>query len=260
MKVLAKTMLRPPLQTALAVALVLATLAGMFVRPATAQEVGDAERKRIEAVVRDYLTKNPDVIIDALRAYEEKRQASAQQEATAALVANRAAIELDPRAPVAGNPKGDVTIVEFFDYRCGYCKKVTPVVREILKKDGNIRFVFKEFPILGPDSRTAAQAAQAAWMIQPDKYLAFHVALMENRGNLDEARVLEIAKSVGIDPGKLKTAMADPAVSAKLSDNLELAQKLQIGGTPAFIVDDQIMPGAVDLETLVAAVAAARKS
>jgi protein-disulfide isomerase len=248
-------MLRP----ALAAILLSILTVPMHLDAAAAQEVSDAERKRIEAIVRDYLTKNPDVVVDALRAYEERRQAAAQQEAAAALTMNRAALEGDPRAPVAGNPKGDVTIVEFFDYRCGYCKKVTPVVREMLKKDGNVRFVFKEFPILGPDSRKAAEAAQAAWKIEPDKYLSFHVALMENRGNLDEARIFEIAKSVGIDPAKLKTAMADPSVKAKLSDNLELAQKLQINGTPAFVVDDQILPGAVDLETLVAAVETARK-
>jgi protein-disulfide isomerase len=242
------TTLRPALA-----AIVVAVLANaVALDRAAAQEVSDAERKRIEAIVRDYLAKNPIVVVDALRAYEENRQADA-------LVANRAALERDPGTPFAGNPKGDVTIVEFFDYRCGYCKKVTPVVREVLKKDGNVRFVFKEFPILGPDSRKAAEAAQAAWKIEPDKYLAFHVAMMENRGSLDEARILEIAKSVGLDPAKLKTAMTDPSVKAKLNDNLELAQKLQIGGTPAFVVDDQIMPGAVDLETLVAAVEAARK-
>ncbi|MFO1127972.1 MAG: DsbA family protein [Rhodospirillales bacterium] len=254
-------MRRPALAVAMALSVLAVSLPGRgaAAEAQAAAAVSDAERQRVEAIVRDYLNKNPDVIIDALRAYEEKRQASAQQEASAALVANRAAIEQDPRAPVAGNPKGDVTVVEFFDYRCGYCKKVMPVVREALKKDGNIRLVFKEFPILGPDSRKAAEAAQAAWMIEPDKYLAFHVALMENRGNLDEARIFEIAKSVGIDPAKLKTAMGDPAVKAKLADNLELAQKLQIGGTPAFIVDDQIMPGAVDMETLMAAVEAARK-
>jgi protein-disulfide isomerase len=232
----------------------------MVVDPAAAQQTSEAERKRVEAIVHDYLMNNPDVLVDSLRAYEAKRQDLAQKEAQAALVTFRSAIERDPRAPVAGNPKGDVTIVEFFDYRCGYCKKVTPVVREMLKKDGNVRFVFKEFPILGPESRKAAEAAQAAWAIAPDKYLAFHVALMENRGNLDEARVFEIAQSVGIDPAKLKTAMTDPSVKAKLADNLELAQKLQINGTPAFIVNDQIVPGAVDLETLVAAVEAARKS
>ena len=241
-------MLRP----ALAAIVVTVLAISVALERAAAQEVSDAERKRIEAIVRDYLTKNPNIVVDALRAYEENRQADA-------LVANRAALERDPGTPFAGNPRGDVTVVEFFDYRCGYCKKVTPVVREVLKKDGNVRFVFKEFPILGPESRKAAEAAQAVWKIEPDKYLAFHVAMMENRGSLDEARILEIAKSVGLDPAKVKTAMADPAVKAKLNDNQELAKNLQIGGTPAFVVDDQIMPGAVDLETLVAAVEAARK-
>lgn len=241
------------------VSLAAVAVAGLLASPVAAQDIGDAERKRVEQIVREYLLSNPEVLVDSLRNFEQKRQAETQKAATAALVANRDAIERDPTTPVAGNPKGDVTVVEFFDYRCGYCKKVVPTLQALLKNDANVRVVFKEFPILGPESQKAAEAAQAVWKIEPGKYLAFHVALMESRGALDEARIMEIAKSVGIDPGKLKTAMADPAVAKKLKDNIELAQKLQIGGTPAFIVGDQLMPGAVDLDTLQDAVRSARK-
>lgn len=227
--------------------------------PALAEEPGTADRARIEQVVRDYLLKNPEIVVEALRNYEQKQQAESRRAATAALAANRDALERDPRAPVAGNRDGDVTVVEFFDYRCGYCKKVTPTLQALLKADPKVRVVFKEFPILGPESQQAAQAAQAVWKIEPAKYLPFHVALMESRGALDEARILEIARSVGIDTAKLKGAMADKAVAEKLSDNLALAQALQIGGTPAFVVGDQLLPGAVDLETLQEAVRTARE-
>ncbi len=247
------------LRPALAAILLTMLAVGLMPHRALAQEVSDAQRTRIEAIVRDYLTKNPDVVVDALRAYEGKRQADVQQEAAAALVTTAKSLNSDPTTPVAGNRKGDVTIVEFFDYHCGYCKKVMPMVREVLKKDGNVRSCSRNSQSSGRSSEKAAEAAQAAWKIDPGKYLAFHVALMENRGGLDEARILEIAKSVGIDPAKLKTAMADPAIKAKLDANFELAQKLQINGTPAFVVDDRMMPGAVDLDTLMAAVELARK-
>lgn len=226
--------------------------------PLQAQDIGNAERRQIEAVIKEYLVANPEVIVDALRAYESKRQAQADQEAQAAIGTHRAALERDPTSPSVGNPKGDVTIVEFFDYRCGYCKKVLPTVQEVLKGDPKIRTVFKELPILGPDSQRAALAGQAVWNIDPDKYMAFHVALMQTRGAIDDAQIMQVAKQVGVDPAKLKTAMADPAVKAKIESNLDLAQKLNINGTPAFIVGDKLMPGAVDQTTFAQAIAEAR--
>jgi Protein-disulfide isomerase len=226
--------------------------------PVQAQDVSEAERRKIEKVVREYLVANPEVIVEALRAYEGKRQAKADEEAQAAIGTQRAALENDPTSPTVGNSKADVTIVEFFDYRCGYCKKVLPTVQEVLKSDPNVRTVFKELPILGPDSQRAALAGQAVWNIAPDKYMAFHIALMQTRGGIDDAQIAKIAKEVGVDPAKLQAAMADPAVQAKLEKNLALAQKLNINGTPAFIVGDKLMPGAVDQETLKQAIADAR--
>ncbi len=236
-----------------------AVVAASTVTPATAQNPSDAERRRIEAIVKDYLTANPEVIVDALRGYEAKRQASAEKDAQAALVANRAALENDSTSPSVGNPKADVTVVEFFDYHCGYCKKVLPSLQEVLKADPKVRTVFMDLPILGPGSQQAALAGQAVWTLAPAKFFDFHVALMQTRGALDETVIMDTAKSVGIDPAKLKTAMANPALKAKIDANMELAQKLNINGTPAFIVGDQLMPGAVDADTLKQAIADARK-
>jgi protein-disulfide isomerase len=227
---------------------------------AGAAEFGAGERQQIEGIVRDYLKGHPEVIIEALENFKDQRQAEAEKAAQAAIIANRDALQKNPASPVAGNAKGDVTIVEFFDYRCGYCKKMLPTMQELLKSDGNLRWVFKEFPILGPDSQRAAQAAQAVWAIAPQKYLAFHIAMMENRGGFDDAAIQKIAAGVGIDGAQLTKAMADPAIKERLASNLELAQQLNINGTPAFVVGDKLVPGAADAATLKQLIADARGS
>lgn len=218
------------------------------------------DRAAIEAIVREYILAHPDVILDSLRAYEAARQAEEQKSAAAALAASRAAIERDPTAPVAGNPDGNVTVVEFFDYQCGYCKRVLPVMQELLKSDPNVRYVFKEFPILGPESVTAARAALAVWNTERDKYLAFHAALMGARGGLSEERILETAKGVGLDPAKLRTAMADPAIEERIQRNLEIGRKINVNGTPAFLIGGRLVPGAIDLEAMRRQIAQARAS
>jgi protein-disulfide isomerase len=245
--------------TILGVVLWLATLLALPTGPVSAAEaLSSAQREQIEAVVREYILKNPEILVESLRGYEEQHKQATEEEAKKAIAANRDALEKNPTSPVAGNPQGDVTIVEFFDYQCGYCKKVLPSVQELLKTDGNVRVVFKEFPILGPDSVMAAQTALAAWKIAPDKYLPFHLALMQSRGEMNEGRVLEIAKKVGLDPEKLKAAKADPEIRATIERNHELARALQINGTPAFIVGGRLVPGAVDLATLREMVGTAR--
>lgn len=241
----------------LALAVALVPVLGAL-QPAAAQGLSDAQKQAVEQLIRDYIMKNPEVMIESLQAYQASQQDVQQAKAQQAVGANRDALERDATTPVAGNPKGSVTIVEFFDYHCGYCKKALPAVKALLKDDDDVRFVFKEFPILGPGSVTAAQAALATWRIAPDKYLPLHVALMEWRGDLTEDRVMEIARKVGIDTAKLKTAMADPAVTAQLKRNAELAQELQIGGTPAFIIGGKLVPGAIDLATMQEMVKAAR--
>ena len=240
----------------------LVSLAGLLAPPAgpvsAAEALPAAQQERIEAVVREYILNNPEIVVESLRGYEVKHRQANEDDAKKAIAANRDALERNPTSPVAGNPQGDVTIVEFFDYRCGYCKKALPAVQELLKTDKNVRMVFKEFPILGPDSLTAARTALAVWKIAPAKYLPFHLALMESRGELSEGRVLEIAKKVGVDAEKLEAAKADPEIDAMIGRNHELARTLQINGTPAFVVGGRLVPGAVDVATLRELVEAAR--
>ncbi|MGZ8996212.1 MAG: DsbA family protein [Rhodospirillales bacterium] len=260
--------MKHPLALAAAVSLVAAPL--LLAAPAPAAEPAKApadaaaaltegQSRAVEALVRQYILDHPEVIIESMQNYQIRQQLAEQEAATAALAANRDEIKNDKAAPVAGNPKGDVTVVEFFDYRCAYCKRVLPSVRELLESDKNVRYVFKELPILGPDSMTASRAALAAWSIAPEKYFAFHAALMEARGNLGEEQVLEIAEKVGLDRKTIKDGMAAPEVEKTIQRNVELAQKLRIQGTPAFIVGDALVPGAVNLDQLKEMVATERK-
>lgn len=260
--------MKHPLALAAAVGLVAAPL--LFAAPASAADpakapadaasaLSEGQSRAVEALVKQYILDHPEVIIESMQNYQIRQQIAEQEAATAALAASRDEIKNDASAPVAGNPKGDVTIVEFFDYRCAYCKRVLPSVRELLESDKNVRYVFKELPILGPDSVTASRAALAAWKIAPEKYFAFHSALMEARGELGEEQVLQIAEKVGLDRKKVKDGMAAPEVEKTIQRNLELAQKLRIQGTPAFIVGDALVPGAVDIEQLKDMVATARK-
>ena len=146
-------------------------------------------------------------------------------------------------SPVSGNPKGDVTLVEFFDYQCGYCKRSLKPVKDLLETDRQLRIVWKEFPILGPVSRFAARAAMASE--KQGRYLEFHVAVMGSRGKLTEDRVMDIAGSVGLDVQRLRREMDDPAIEEYLDETIRLARVLGIEGTPAFVIGDTLVPGAV---------------
>lgn len=224
-----------------------------------AEPLTPAQEDAVRGLVRTYLMENPEVLIEALQAYESKLADEAQKRQEVALAQRREQLERDPTSPVGGAPDGDVTLVEFTDYRCGYCKKVFPAVQDLLEADGRIRYVIKELPILGPESVVAARAALAVWRSTPAKYMAFHAALMTARGNLDEARVMQLAAETGLDAAALAKAMKDPEINAILGKNRELAQSLNINGTPAFVIGGRLVPGAVDAETLRQLVAAARK-
>lgn len=242
-----------PVRSALAA---LALLAVPLTAPA-AQSLSDAQRRDVETIVRDYIMKNPEVIIEAVEQLRNREKVEAEERAKKALVANRSRIFEDPTSPVVGNPKGDVTVVEFFDYSCGYCKAVQADVSRLVKDDRNLRLVFKEFPILGPGSVVASKAALAARM--QGKYAEMHDALMEHRGQFDEATVLRYARSVGADPDRLKKDMESPEVKAILEANHALAEELNIRGTPGFIFGDELVPGAIKYEEMKRLVAAVRK-
>ena len=224
------------------------------------QTMSPEQKAAFEALIREYILKNPEVVVESIQLWQERQRAEGEVKAKAAVAENRNLLENNPNAPVAGNPKGDITIVEFFDYRCGYCKRVFPAIQQLIEADGNIRYVFKEFPILGPDSTIAAQAAQAVWFIAPDRYLDFHAALMGARGALNEDRVLEIAAKIGLDRDTVKAGMDDSRVAETLAGNLDLGRTLGVNGTPAFVIGGQLVPGAIDLDTIKELVAEARRN
>jgi protein-disulfide isomerase len=229
----------------------LAALLGGGTAMAQAQPFTAEQKAALQQIVRDVLVSNPEILVEAMQALEAKQQAEAGKAAKAAIVANRKAIFEDGVSFVAGNPKGDVTIVEFFDYRCGYCKQVQPGLITLLKEDSKVRLVLKELPVLGPDSVMASRAAVAAMeQDRGGKYLGFHNAMMGFRGQINEAEVMRMATEAGLDVKKLKADMASPKVEQVLRDNLALADKLGIQGTPGFIIGDELVPGAVPLEGL----------
>lgn len=217
------------------------------------------DKAAVEQIVHDYLLDHPEVIVDAIRKYREQQQAAEDQKAQVLLQAHRDILLNDPGTPVGGNPKGDVTIVEFFDYHCGYCKKVFPAIQELIKSDGNIRYVYKELPILGAESVFATRVALAGWQTDPKKYEKLRNAMMATHGALPQERVFRLAKEAGYDTAALKKAMASPEVQARIDGNYKLAETLNIRGTPAFIIGNELVPGAVDIDTLKELVAKARK-
>ena len=223
----------------------------------TAAEITPEQRQAIEGIIHDYLMQNPDVLIEALRAAEDKASRDADAKAALVLKDRRGEVFDDPATPVGGNPQGDVTIVEFFDYRCPYCKQVQPSIQALLDQDRNLRFIYKEMPVLGAPSVTAAHAALAARL--QGKYEAFHAAMMATKGQITDDVVYQVAGSVGLDVDRLKRDMAAPEIDRALKANLALANALDIRGTPGFIIGDHIVPGAIDLSALKDLIAEARK-
>ena len=219
-----------------------------------------AEKRSFEDLIRDFILNNPEVIIESIQSLQARDKRDAQARSKANLVKFHDELFNDPATPVGGNVKGDVTIVEFFDYRCGYCKRVFSAVQKLLNTDGNIRYVFKEFPILGPESVTASRAALAAWIVDKSKYEAFHQAMMGSKGGLPESRVMKMAAKIGYDAKALKKAMKDPRIDKMLEKNFALAKALDINGTPGFVIGNEVIRGAIDLETIKQLVAQARGS
>jgi protein-disulfide isomerase len=228
----------------------LATAAAYLGSTAMADTSALPQRQEIESIIHDYLMQHPDVLIAALHKADDAK-------ASQALTEYKKQVFSDPSTPVGGNPQGDVAIVEFFDYRCPYCKQVEPSLESMLKQDPQLRLVYKEFPILGPVSVTAAHAALAAQ--RQGKYDAFHDAMMAARGNITDDTVYRIAASVGLDVDKLKRDMASPEIARTIKENIKLADALDINGTPAFVIGDKVVPGEVDLDTLKSMVSDARK-
>lgn len=193
-----------------------------------------AQEARVETIIHDYLIKNPQVLAEAAKAYQQQQQARIQERAKQIAQANGQSLFASPYSPVAGNLQGDVTLVAFMDYQCPYCKRIAPVIARLMKTDPNLRVVYKELPIFGATSQFAAQAGLAAQ--QQGKYLIFHRALLQIKAPLTEAIIIDTAKSVGLNTKKLKADMITPAVNEQLQENLHLANQLGIVGTPSFVI------------------------
>lgn len=211
----------------------------------------EEEREAFRAEVRAYLLENPEVLMEAISVLEERR-AKAQAAGDADLVAaNADALFEDENSWVGGNPEGDVTVVEFLDYRCGYCKRAHPQVAELIESDGNIRLIVKEFPILGEQSVTASRFAIAVRMLEGDAaYRQVNNALMALRGKVTEAALSQLAAEVGLDFDTVAERMESPEVTQIIAGNRALGQRLRINGTPSFVFGDRMVRGYVPLEKM----------
>ena len=208
------------------------------------------QRKEVREIIRKYIQENPEIIINSVQKMREKQKNQAKARGLKNLIIFKKNILNDPNSPIAGNPQGDITIVEFFDYSCGYCKIIFPNLEQLITDDKNVRIVFKELPILSPQSELAARAALAAWRQNKNKYIEIHKEFMGLKGAFTKQRILRILKNKGLDLVQLEKDMNSPKMDETIKANHELAQKLNITGTPAFIVGNNIIPGAIKLKAL----------
>jgi protein-disulfide isomerase len=215
------------------------------------------EKAKIEQIIHDYLLEHPEVILEAVGKYQAQQQKAAADQQAKAIVERRDELTKDPNAPVLGNPDGDVMLVEFFDYRCPYCKAVSAGLMDTIRSDGHVRLVMKEFPILGADSEYAAKAALAAH--RQGKYGELHEAMMMFKSKITPDDVKRIADTMGIDVPRMERDMVSPEIAGMIQRNNDLARSIGITGTPSFVISDQLVPGAVSMEELKERIAAARQ-
>jgi len=240
------------------IALVLAVLAGLGViglalYPGMANGPTTPD---IERVVHSYIVGHPEVLQEAVAVLRKRQSKEAADQDRKLLAENHGALYGSAGSVVAGNPDGDVTIIEFFDYNCPYCKEVFPTLERLQASDPNVRFLFREFPILAPSSLTASRAALAA--VRQGRYVALHNALMSTPGHLSDEAIMDIAQRLGLDMNRLRTDMRDPAIDRALSGNLKLAQTLGLTGTPSFVIGDTILRGLASYDKLESLIKAAR--
>ncbi|MDQ8729978.1 DsbA family protein [Bradyrhizobium sp. LHD-71] len=231
-------------------------------QPAAAQNFSEAQRTEIQKIIREYLLANPDVL-EEVSAELNKRQAVAEAAKQASAVKKHSdALFNSPRSVVVGNREGDVNFVEFFDYNCGYCKRAMTDMMDLMKADPKVRVVLKEFPVLGQGSVEAAQVGIAVRMQDPSgkKYLDFHQKLLNSRGQADKAKAVAAAKDAGVDMARLEKDMASSEIKATIEENFRMAEDIGLNGTPSYVIGQQVVVGAVGLDTLKEKIAAARRS
>ncbi len=221
---------------------------------AAAPAQAELSRGDVENIINEYLLNNPEVILKSVNDFQTKGVAEAQQKA---LDENSRQLFEDDMSPTFGKAEGSVRIVEFFDYNCGYCKRVADAVSQVMEKQENIQFIFKEYPILGPTSETAARWALAAE--KQGKYVKYHEALLGASERVSEDLLVSIAEDLDLDVDQMRKDADSEAVTKQINDNRALAQSLNINGTPAFVIEDEIFPGAIPYETMVEAIESKRE-
>ncbi|HEX8165145.1 MAG TPA: DsbA family protein [Beijerinckiaceae bacterium] len=241
-----------------------ATLAAALAALATAASAQtpftDQQKQAIGEVVKEYLIKNPEVLQEAMVELERRQQEAQKTAQASALSQSRDALLNSPRDFAAGNPSGDITLVEFFDYNCGYCKRALTDLQALMKSDPKLRVVLKDFPVLGPESVEASRVALAVKkQLKGERLFEYHVRLMETRGRINGERAIALAKEMGVDAGKLQKDMEAPDVKATIQENVVLGDRLGLSGTPAFVVGDEVISGAVGLEPMRKTVAGVRQ-
>ena len=211
------------------------------------------QRSEIERIVKEYLLSHPELLQDVMTELDKRQTAADTEKHRAAVKEHSATIFDSPRQVTLGNTQGDVTLVEFFDYNCGYCKRAMSDMLDLLKNDPKLKFVLKEFPVLGEGSVQAAQVAAAVRMQDKSggkKYLEFHQKLLGGRGHVDKARALAVAKEVGFDLARIEKDISSDEVKAQLEESFKLADSLGLNGTPSYVVGSDVVVGAVGLDTL----------
>ena len=231
-------------------------LSTIIASSANAGNLTASDEKRIKELAIEAILERPEIIEEAIARLRQLQDQRQQQAAVETIEKRRKDFLEDPNAPVLGNPDGDVTVVEFFDYNCPYCKRAVEPVRKLIEADGNVRLVYREWPILGEGSVFAARAALAAR--NQGKYEEMHVGPMSGR-RVDEAYTIKVAEMIGLDVERLRKDMEAPEVRQHIALSMELAAGLGINGTPSFLVGNQLAPGLVPYEELVAMVARARR-
>lgn len=210
----------------------------------------DQQKKEMGAFIREYLIANPEIMLEVQDSLEKKQQEARIAQAANGISANRDALFSSPSDITLGNPNGDVTIVEFFDYNCGYCKRALSDMDELLKADGKVRFILKEFPILGPDSMAAHRVANAVRLVAPEKYPQFHRKLLGGEVRATEDTAIEVATSLGIPEQALRASMESNPSDPLVRQTYQLANNLGITGTPFYVVGDEAVFGAVGYQEL----------
>lgn len=220
-----------------------------------AQSLSEAQEAEVRALIREHLIENPEILAEAFEALQARQQAAEEEALKGAIAELGETLRNAPGDPVGGNPQGEITVVEFFDYNCPFCRRVKPEVMELLASDDRIRYVFKEFPILSASSAQAARVALAVWYLKPETYWDVHNALMGHDGTLTEDQIRAVIERAGFDWDEVVARGDGEDITQKIRENLEVARRLQINGTPSFVIGEEIIPGFVEAEQLAAAVA-----